>query len=228
MSQEEIKNISNLINPIPPIEGLLEDMDEFFQSMDEKTKKTFLGYKKPKQEKVLKLMKNPELQALWNSLPESKKKQLDKLELDVKYDLLYSMLAAEKKKASAPVPRDTLELKKEDEKADEKADEQTASKHIAPSELFSPEGEKPPVSKTSQQKQLDELVELYYGSAPYRFYEIHKQHELEVRFGTKGIKPLTRIDYDNVIKYLFYLINAMLGYVTWKDDKKKGIILPSS
>ena len=202
--QEEIKNISNIVNPTNPVEGLLEDMDELFHTFDEKTKKTFLGYNKTKQEKILKLMKKPELQALWNSLPESKKKQLDKLGLDKKYDLLMIMLATEKKAAPPLVVRDTLELKKDGD--DKDPDTAPQSKHIAPSELFSPgdeEDEQPrPVTKTSQQKQLDELVELYFSSTPYRFDGINNQHELEVRFGTKGVKPLTRIDYDNVIKYL--------------------------
>ena len=39
--QEEIKNISNIVNPTNPVEGLLEDMDELFHTFDEKTKKTF-------------------------------------------------------------------------------------------------------------------------------------------------------------------------------------------
>ena len=44
---------------------------------------------------------------------------------------------------------------------------------------------------------------------------------------TKIVQSVMIMNIANVIKYLFYLINAMLGYVTWKDDKKKGIILPS-
>jgi hypothetical protein len=28
----------------------------------------------------------------------------------------------------------------------------------------------------------------------------------------------------NTIKYVFYLFNAILGYITWRDDKKKGTI----
>ena len=45
---------------------------------------------------------------------------------------------------------------------------------------------------------------------------------------SKIVQSVMIMNIANVIKYLFYLINAMLGYVTWKDDKKKGIILPSS
>ena len=28
----------------------------------------------------------------------------------------------------------------------------------------------------------------------------------------------------NTAKYVFYLFNAIIGYVTWNDDKKKGTI----
>ena len=48
----------------------------------------------------------------------------------------------------------------------------------------------------------------FYNNNP--FATNHKlNHELEVKFGTKGIKPLTRNDYDNVIKKL-----KSLGFVT--------------
>jgi hypothetical protein len=43
---------------------------------------------------------------------------------------------------------------------------------------------------------------------------------------SKIVQSVMIMNIANVIKYLFYLINAMLGYITWKDDKKKGIILP--
>ena len=45
---------------------------------------------------------------------------------------------------------------------------------------------------------FDKMIKLYYDSKPYE----NKIAELEVRFGTKGIKPLNKNDYDNVIKKL--------------------------
>ena len=44
---------------------------------------------------------------------------------------------------------------------------------------------------------------------------------------SKIVQSVMIMNIANVIKYLFYLINAMLGYVTWKDDKKKGVTLTS-
>jgi hypothetical protein len=51
------------------------------------------------------------------------------------------------------------------------------------------------------QVQLDNLVKLFWGNNPY-VKDVKKNNELEVRFGTRGIKPLTKIDYDNVIRKL--------------------------
>jgi len=64
----------------------------------------------------------------------------------------------------------------------------------------SPE-EKRKKGKVSLQEQLDNLVKVYYSNNPF-VNSSEYNHELEVRFGTKGIRPLTRNDYDNVIKKL--------------------------
>uniref|UniRef100_A0A6C0EWH9 mRNA (guanine-N(7))-methyltransferase n=1 Tax=viral metagenome TaxID=1070528 RepID=A0A6C0EWH9_9ZZZZ len=48
------------------------------------------------------------------------------------------------------------------------------------------------------QELLDKLVNTFWVNNPY-IKDFKKSNELEVRFGTRGIKPLTKIDYDNVI-----------------------------
>lgn len=53
---------------------------------------------------------------------------------------------------------------------------------------------------TSQQ-QFEKLIDVYYKSNPY-VRSKNMNPELEVRFGTRDIKPLTKNDYDNVIKKL--------------------------
>jgi hypothetical protein len=55
--------------------------------------------------------------------------------------------------------------------------------------------------KESPQTQFDNLVKLFWANNPF-VKDINKNNELEVRFGTKGIRPLTKIDYDNVIRKL--------------------------
>ena len=56
-------------------------------------------------------------------------------------------------------------------------------------------------SKDTPQVQFDNLVKTYWANTPY-IKDLKKNHELEVRFGTRGIKPLTKIDFDNVIRKL--------------------------
>ena len=51
------------------------------------------------------------------------------------------------------------------------------------------------------QTQLNELIQKFYNANPF-IYNSNLSHELEVKFGTKGIKQLTKNDYDNVIKKL--------------------------
>ena len=72
---------------------------------------------------------------------------------------------------------------------------------------------RPTLSNAELQKAFNSLVRIYIGHNPYSSSE-GGTPELEVKFGTKGIKPITKIDYDNVIKKLsnvgFYT-NASTG-----------------
>ena len=52
------------------------------------------------------------------------------------------------------------------------------------------------------QQRFDNLVKTFYNSNSYMTTSHKKLNELEVRFGTKGIKPITKSDYDNVVKKL--------------------------
>jgi hypothetical protein len=55
--------------------------------------------------------------------------------------------------------------------------------------------------KESPQSQFEHLTKLFWANNPY-IKDVAKNNELEVRFGTRGIKPLTKIDYDSVIRKL--------------------------
>ncbi|MBP6072404.1 MAG: nicotinamide mononucleotide transporter [Flavobacterium sp.] len=41
---------------------------------------------------------------------------------------------------------------------------------------------------------------------------------------TKIVQNLLLMNIANVAKYTFYFFNAILGYITWNDDRKKGTI----
>jgi len=68
------------------------------------------------------------------------------------------------------------------------------------------------MSNVSPQKQMDLLVHNFWSTQPY-VKDVTKNHELEVRFGTRNVKPVTKIDYDNVIRKL-----KSLGFTTTNDD----------
>ena len=59
-------------------------------------------------------------------------------------------------------------------------------------------------SKRTIQQQFDDMVKLYLEGQKNRSYK-DGNLELEVRFGTKGIKRINHIDYDNVVKRLLSL-----------------------
>ena len=55
-------------------------------------------------------------------------------------------------------------------------------------------------NQKTQQDRFNDLVKIFYNTNPFIIGTTN--HELEVKFGTKGIKQLTRNDYDNVIRKL--------------------------
>ena len=68
--------------------------------------------------------------------------------------------------------------------------------------------------KSSEEK--FKLVNLFYGASPFT-KDIVTNHELEVKFGTRGFKHFSKIDYDNVIKKLksvgFFSANEQGNYM---------------
>ena len=164
-------------------------LNQLFISLDKETKKQILKYlKKDVQIDILRNMLNPELNSLYDSLSEKNKNKIDTNGIRDKYMFLKIMLEDKKKKEtlqqSKPyMPQEEIQLK------------------TAPEELFQPEIEdiKEIKHKQTQQERFNNIVKLFYSTKPY-LYDAITNHELEVKFGTKGIKPLTRNDYDNVIK----------------------------
>lgn len=65
-------------------------------------------------------------------------------------------------------------------------------------------------------KEMENLVSYYLASNPV-LQKDRKNNELEIRFGTntRSSKPITKIDYDNVVKKLY-----SVGFLT---DNEKGL-----
>ncbi len=60
----------------------------------------------------------------------------------------------------------------------------------------------PEDKKTTPAQAFDKLMKIYYDDLISSKTDININREFEIRFGTKGIKPLTKNDYDNVVKVL--------------------------
>ena len=75
----------------------------------------------------------------------------------------------------------------------------------APKDLYEEQEEKLVVMEEdksiSKPEAFNKLVEQFYSLSPF-MPKIKKNYELEVKFGTKGIRNLTKNDYDNVVKFL--------------------------
>jgi len=83
--------------------------------------------------------------------------------------------------------------------------------HKQPVELFE-QIKFQPIStdkKTTPSKQFDQLMQTYVKNISDMVSTVKQNHELEVKFGTKGIKHLTKNDYDNVVKVLL-----SFGFIT--------------
>jgi hypothetical protein len=214
MTDKEQINMINLENDFG------EELNSVYNGLDEKTKKEVDAL--PKMEIKLAILKNisdPDLKKLYEKLNEDDKKKFNLLNIRDRYLLLKQLL--KKNKLSTNVKPQTGELNK----IEEPKNGPTTPDDTPPVEILKEEDEvyengdevfnendnptqKEKIIKisdskqnaTNSQKQLDNLLKIYYNTSPYA--HTNKNHELEVRFGTRGIKPLNKNDYDNVIKKL--------------------------
>ena len=214
------------------------ELNEFYNNLDEPTKEKINKIKNQDVKiNLLKDMSNPELNDLFNSLPKEKQNEYEETGLRDKYMLLKELKKTRNPRLKPQVkPYEELEplnvfeervvtppswsnlIPKSPEnsppsssktiKEDSPPQQQLLKE--APLEMFQEEIPELPRDKVREtpQKQFDKIVKIFYNMSPYVFSK-QSTYELEVKFGTKGIKPLTRNDYDNVIKKL-----KSLGFVT--------------
>ena len=195
-----------------------EELNKFFLNLDSETKKKIMKIlNKETQISIIKNLMNPELTKIWNDLPKKNKKQLESVSLIDRFIFLKKMLKEKDKKYSPHTP-DEPPPEYSSHTPDEPPPEYSShTPDELPPEYSSHTPDEPPPDiyeenfkendiarykdNKNPQNRLNELIKLYYNLNPY-FYNSGLTHELEVRFGTKGIKKITRNDYDNVIKKL--------------------------
>ena len=186
-----------------------ENLNKLFKNLDEETKKKILKYpKKDIQIEILRNLSNTELTKLWDSLNEKEKKHIDSFGIRDRFIFLKDKLKKKnfKKTNIIPIPTKILE----EGEIEEDTDFENNILKEAPPEIFEEEEEEKveiekknlnSKEKNTSQQRLDNLIKIYY-MANSTNTNIYLHNELEVRFGTKGVKYLTRNDYDNVIKKL--------------------------
>jgi len=180
-----------------------DEINKIYNELDDKTKNEIDEL--PKLEFKIRLLKdisNNDLQLLYNNLSSNDKAKIDSLKIRDKYFTLKQLLkkkSQEKtlnKQPQQPLPL-THDFSPPDEilKEDIEEPQDARENKIEPINLVD--------LKQNQKKSQNDfanLIKLYYQANPFTYS--NKNHELEVRFGTRGIKPLNKNDYDNVIKKL--------------------------
>jgi hypothetical protein len=172
-----------------------EELNKIYKNLDEKTQKEInslskLDYKVA----ILKNLSDPEFTLFYDKMNDSEKKQLESFNIRDRFLFIRRLMKKSKVEPlnSSDVKEPPSELLKEedyDNGSAEYDDDNTNKKPIIKL-----------TESTISQKEFTNLIKVFYNSSPYIIS--NKNHELEVRFGTRGIKPLNKQDYDNVIKKL--------------------------
>ncbi len=194
------------------------ELNKLYKILKQEEKDVINSYKSLNEKKyALKYYTDLDLISFYvNKLKQNEKEQLDKLPIRDKYLIVKNLFEDYKKKKPEETKeqerikkfiellefkhgREKLEMQliKESEKFDE-------TQEIFEKDYEQIEKEDVNVKEDkniSSQKQLEKLIDLYYSSNPF-ISQRNTTPELEVRFGTKDIKHLTKNDYDNVIKKL--------------------------
>lgn len=198
MSTIEKSIISNLEGEIETIDYDNNYLNQLFKNLDIETKKQILKYpKKEIQIEILKNLADNELNAFLNSLSENKKQQLETFGIRDKYKTLKDLYKKKILKDANNI--DSLQLNQNLFKKTVELEKETPRELFDEPEEF--EQPKEQNKKDNTQIRFENIINKFYNSNPFINTGL-TNHELEVKFGTKGIKKLSRNDYDNVIRKL--------------------------
>ena len=202
------------------------ELDNIYNSLSTDDKKEFDAYKPESQLEILGYMNNPEIIALYDKTPVEQKDTLNKMSLYEKYWSLNSLLETkqmkkEKKRQDRNKLKNNLDTFVNNDGPVVNNDGPVVNNDGPVVNNDGPVGydnadgndhdeDDENIDKVNKntndqrQQQFHKLVSLYYDSRPYFSYG-KTNSELEVKFGTKGIKYLNKTDYDNVIRKLLSL-----------------------
>jgi ribosomal protein L33 len=202
------------------------EINKIYRGLDENIKKEISTYpKKEIQIEILKNIADPELQDFYNRLTTASKKRLDELDIRDKYFMMKEMMKRNKVAKYEEIKQQIPITVRPPEKFSPHSPTEAPpnfSPHSptetplsgtkdAPHEIFGqyedeevrPASPLPTRTKDiSPPQAFDNIVKTFYSLNPHTLNYPRVNYELEVKFGTKGIKPLTKNDYDNIIKTL--------------------------
>ena len=168
-----------------------QELNKIYKELDEKTKKEIDQLQKQEfKEDVLKTLGDPVIIELYKTLKPSVKQKIDSYKIRDRVAILKQLTM--KKEVTTKVVEPLIKVSVEPLEQEESIDE-----------IEEPVKENVKNNSTNdrERKAFEKMVQLFYQSDPFIASSL-KNAELEVRFGTKGIKYLTKNDYDDVIKKL--------------------------
>jgi mRNA (guanine-N7-)-methyltransferase len=169
-----------------------QELNKIYKELDEKTKKEIDQLQKQEfKEDVLKTLGDPVIIELYKTLKPSVKQKIDSYKIRDRIAILKQLTAKKELETKEAVVKITEVPVEQEESIDEIDNE-----NVEPIK-----NEKKNNSNDRERKAFEKMVQLFYQSDPFIASSL-KSAELEVRFGTKGIKYLTKNDYDDVIKKL--------------------------
>jgi hypothetical protein len=194
-----------------------DKLNAFYKKLDKSVQVKIRAMSRESAIQLLEIMSNPNIQQVYDGLTDKEKADLKKMGLVNKYTTLKKML--DKK-----IEDTTFVLSSHDDKTSfSKYEPKTPSisppkepqTHEEPlpivNEPYTPEEPVPVVNEPEEEpEEPEEEIEdkrkispqIRFENIVKTFYDNNRKGELEVKFGTKGIKNITKNNYDNVVKKL--------------------------
>ena len=198
-----------------------DKLNNFYKKLDRSVQLKVRGMNKEAAIQLLEIMSNPNIQDVYDGLTDKEKADLKKMGLVNKYATLKKMLDKKVKETTFVLSAQKPNSPKTPPLSEPHDDPKDAVSRFSPItpplpaeekvEVVEPaviepavvepavveeesEEEPEPKGRASPQLLFENLVKTYYNN--------NRAGELEVKFGTKGIKSITKNNYDNVVRKL--------------------------
>lgn len=204
-----------------------DKLNNFYKKLDRSVQVKVRAMSKEAAIQLLEIMSNPNIQDVYDGLTDNEKADLKKMGLVNKYTTLKKMLDKKVKETTFVLSRPSSEKLNIEPKTPSFSpphdDPKDAPSRFSPrtqtdvpppvKKAFTPESPLlPPPTKVEVEQEAESEEEeaprerispqSLFENLVKRYYDNNRDGELEVKFGTKGIKSITKNNYDNVVKKL--------------------------